>query len=88
MQNDEVYFKTRSGPARRLPRAGSRIDADPRASSLIPKAAFEIRAVEAFRAHPPAASYQPAADGTRPGIFYVNTYDLAHALRHGDPVAA
>ena len=44
-----------------------------------PKAAFEIRPVEAFRApSEAAASYAPgSADGKRPGVFYVNTYDLA-----------
>ena len=43
-----------------------------------PRAAFEIRPVEDFRAaSASAASYQPpSADGARPGIFYVNTYDL------------
>lgn len=43
-----------------------------------PKAGFEIRPVEAFRAQAQAAgSYQrPSEDGSRPGIFYVNTYDL------------
>lgn len=46
--------------------------------SLLPKAAFEIRPVEAFRAQSAAGgSYnRPSEDGTRPGIFYVNTYDL------------
>jgi uncharacterized protein (DUF885 family) len=46
--------------------------------SLTPKAAFEIRPVEAFRAQSAAGgSYQsPSEDGTRPGVFYVNTYDL------------
>jgi len=46
--------------------------------SLTPKAAFEIRPVEAFRAKSAAGgSYQrPSEDGSRPGIFYVNTYDL------------
>ncbi|NJD31901.1 MAG: DUF885 domain-containing protein [Gammaproteobacteria bacterium] len=44
-----------------------------------PKTSLEIRAVEAFRAPTEAsASYEPAsADGKRPGVFYVNTYDLA-----------
>jgi uncharacterized protein (DUF885 family) len=44
-----------------------------------PKATFEIRPVEAFRAPgQPAASYMPgSADGKRPGVFYVNTHDLA-----------
>ena len=43
-----------------------------------PKAPFEIRAVEAFRAaSASAASYQrPSEDGTRAGIFYVNAANL------------
>ncbi|WP_146909046.1 DUF885 domain-containing protein [Arenimonas daejeonensis] len=46
--------------------------------SLIPKAAFEIRPVEPFRAQSAAGgSYmRPSEDGSRPGVFYVNTYDL------------
>jgi len=46
--------------------------------SLQPRAGFEIRAVESFRNKSAAGgSYQgPSEDGTRPGIFYVNTYDL------------
>jgi uncharacterized protein (DUF885 family) len=47
--------------------------------ALKPKATFEIRPVEAFRAQTAAAaSYvPPSADGKRPGVFYVNTHDLA-----------
>jgi uncharacterized protein (DUF885 family) len=50
----------------------------PKLFSLTPKAAFEIRPVEAFRNQSAAGgSYQrPSQDGSRPGIFYVNTYDL------------
>lgn len=46
--------------------------------SLLPKADFEIRPVEAFRAASAAGgSYQrPSQDGSRPGVFFVNTYDL------------
>jgi uncharacterized protein (DUF885 family) len=46
--------------------------------SLLPRAGFEIRPVEAFRAKSAAGGeYQsPSEDGSRPGIFYVNTYDL------------
>ncbi len=46
--------------------------------SVTPRAAFEIRPVEAFRAKSAAGgSYmRPSEDGSRPGIFYVNTYDL------------
>jgi len=50
----------------------------PKLFSTTPKAGFEIRPVEAFRNKSAAGgSYQsPSEDGTRPGIFYVNTYDL------------
>ncbi|HWS40906.1 MAG TPA: DUF885 family protein, partial [Arenimonas sp.] len=50
----------------------------PELFSLLPKAPFEIRPVEAYRAKSAAGgSYmRPSEDGTRPGIFYVNTYDL------------
>ena len=50
----------------------------PEQFSLIPKAAFEIRPVEPFRAQSAAGgSYmRPSQDGSRPGVFYVNTYDL------------
>jgi uncharacterized protein (DUF885 family) len=43
-----------------------------------PRAAFEIRAVESFRAASAAStSYVPGdAEGTRPGVVYVNTGDL------------
>ncbi len=46
--------------------------------NLKPKAGFEIRPVEPFRAQSAAGGqyFPPNADGTRPGIFYVNTYDL------------
>ncbi|KAB8318535.1 DUF885 family protein [Tolypothrix campylonemoides VB511288] len=57
----------------------AKIDAKvPELFSLIPKAGFEIRPVEPYRAKSAAGgSYQgPSEDGTRPGIFYVNTYDL------------
>src|SRR5688572_2047146 len=63
-----------------------RIDAAlPRLFSLMPKADYEVREVEAFRAKSAAgASYQQAsADGSRPGIFYVNTYDLKSQPRFG-----
>ncbi len=50
----------------------------PEQFSLIPKSPFEIRPVEAFRAKSAAGGqyYPPSEDGSRPGIFYVNTYDL------------
>jgi uncharacterized protein (DUF885 family) len=50
-----------------------------------PKADYEIRAVEPFRAASAAgASYQaPSADGKRPGIFYINTHNLKAQPRFG-----
>lgn len=44
-----------------------------------PAADFEIRAIEPFRARSgPGGQYQAATpDGSRPGIFYANTYDLS-----------
>src|SRR5688572_6367101 len=50
----------------------------PQQFSLTPKAGFEIRPVEPFRAESAAGgSYmRPSQDGSRPGIFYVNTFDL------------
>ena len=50
----------------------------PKLFSLTPKAGFEIRPVEAYRAASSSSgSYQsPSEDGKRPGLFYVNTYDL------------
>ncbi len=46
--------------------------------STIPRARLEIREVEAFRERTEAGgSYQDGTpDGTRPGIFYYNAYDL------------
>ena len=44
----------------------------------LPRAGCEVRPVEAYKeADAPAAYYYPpAVDGSRPGVYYVNTYDL------------
>ena len=58
---------------------GRRVDARVREQfSTIPKSPLEIRAVEPFREKGEAAgSYQQGTpDGSRPGIFYYNAYDL------------
>ncbi len=50
----------------------------PKLFSIFPKADYEIRLVEPFRAASSAgAMYQsPSPDGTRPGVFYINSYNL------------
>jgi uncharacterized protein (DUF885 family) len=65
---------------------GKRIDARVREQfALIPKTPLEIRAVPAFREKTDAAgSYQSGTpDGTRPGVFYYNTYDLPNRYLWG-----
>ena len=56
----------------------------PEQFSLIPAADFEIRAVEEFRQRSaaPASYSRPAPDGSRPGIFYVNTCDVESRARY------
>jgi uncharacterized protein (DUF885 family) len=64
----------------------ARIDAAlPKLFSVFPRADYEVREVEAFRAASAAGgSYQqPSADGSRPGIFYVNTYNLKAQPKYG-----
>ncbi len=53
--------------------------------SDFPKADYEVREVEAFRAEAAAgASYEsPSADGSRPGIFYINTFNLKAQPKFG-----
>jgi uncharacterized protein (DUF885 family) len=50
----------------------------PKLFATIPKADFEVRKVEEFREKSAAGGYYmaPSPDGSRPGVFYVNTYDL------------
>ncbi len=57
----------------------------PKLFADFPKADYEIRAVEPFRAASAAgASYQaPSADGKRPGIFYINTHNMKAQPRFG-----
>lgn len=46
---------------------------------MLPEAGYEIRPVEAFRERSASSgSYaRPSEDGSRPGVFYLNTYDLS-----------
>lgn len=76
---EDLYFKSRE----ELLKAYQDFDANvaPVLSNyfnLRPKAPYEVRLVEEFReASASSGSYQgPPLDGSRPGIFYVNAYDL------------
>ncbi|AVV82845.1 hypothetical protein SPWS13_1034 [Shewanella putrefaciens] len=46
--------------------------------NVMPKADYVVKPVESFREQSAAgASYEsPAVDGSRPGVFYINTYNL------------
>ncbi len=68
----------------------------PRLFEILPNADYEVRAVEPFREKSAAGGqYQAASeDGSRPGIFYANAYDLkarpkwameALSLHEGNP---
>jgi len=52
---------------------------------VMPKADYEVRPVEKFRAKSAAgASYMsPSPDGSRPGVFYVNTFNLKAQPTYG-----
>lgn len=57
----------------------------PKLFADFPKADYEVRAVEPFRAQSSAGGFyqSPSADGSRPGIFYVNTYNLKAQPKFG-----
>jgi len=59
-------------------------DAAPGWFGRLPSANCEVRAVEAFReADMPMAFYNPPTeDGSRPGVYYINTYDLPSRELH------
>lgn len=50
----------------------------PNLFDIAPKAPYVIKPIESFRAASAAAAQynSPAPDGSKPGVFYVNTYDL------------
>ena len=77
--SDEFHFASAEDVLAAFRALESQVDA--RIDTLFatkPKAGFEIRPVEAFRAESFAgAEYRPpSTDGSRPGVFYVNTHNL------------
>ncbi|MDN3380220.1 MULTISPECIES: DUF885 domain-containing protein [unclassified Pseudoalteromonas] len=77
--SDEFYFDTPEQLIAAYEAVKLKIDAQvPKLFNIAPKADYVVKAVEDFRAESAAgASYQsPAPDGSRPGIFYINTFNL------------
>ena len=85
-QDPRFYFTSEQELLEAYRDAKRRIDALlPKLFSDFPRADYQIRPVEPFRAESAAgASYQPpSADGARPGIFYINTHNLRAQPRFG-----
>jgi uncharacterized protein (DUF885 family) len=54
----------------------------PGAFGRLPRAGFEIRPIETFRERSMPSSYEPPSlDGSRPGVFYLNTAELSDGGR-------
>lgn len=84
MENDDRFYVADSaeGRAEYVRRATAVIEAMrerlPDYFGRLPRAAIEVRPVEAFRERSAGLAFyqRPAADGSRPGVYYVNTYDV------------
>ncbi len=77
--DDKFYFESDEALIKAYTDVKTDIDARlPTLFSVFPKADYIVKAVEPYReASSAAASYMsPAPDGSRPGIFYINTRDL------------
>lgn len=84
--DDRYYFDSETALIEGYEALKAKIDARlPQLFSHFPKADYEVRPVETFRAQSAAgASYMaPSADGTRPGVFYVNTFNLKAQPKFG-----
>lgn len=73
-EGKQAYIDTATGLIRQME------DRLPEIFGVMPKANLLVKRVESFRekASIGAAFYQPPApDGSRPGVFYINTYDMS-----------
>ncbi len=63
---------------------GRAMDVAPRVFGRLPESGCQVKPVEEFREKDMAFAfyYPPATDGTRPGTYYVNTYDLPSRTYH------
>ncbi len=84
MRNDKQFYypATEEGKQRYLDEAVALIDdMEGRLDTLFltkPKAALKVKAVEGFREKSAGKAFyeRPAPDGSRPGIYYANLYDM------------
>lgn len=84
METDQRFYEpaTPEGKARYIAKAAAAIntmrDKLPAWFGRMPKAALEVRAVEAWREQSAGLAFynRPAADGSRPGIYYANTFNM------------
>lgn len=78
-EDEQFYFKSADELINAYVEVKKKIDARvPLLFDVAPKADYEVKLVEAFRAESAAgASYAaPAPDGSRPGVFYINAHNL------------
>ncbi len=78
-ESDEYYYKEPEAALQGYRDLQAKVNERlPKLFDIFPKSDYEVRAVEAFRAKSSAAaSYVPGTpDGSRRGVFYVNTFDL------------
>jgi uncharacterized protein (DUF885 family) len=78
-QRDDMYFTSREELLKTYQSFGTNVaPLLPAYFNLRPKTDYEVRLVEPFReASASSGQYQgPTLDGTRPGVFFVNAYDL------------
>lgn len=87
MQDDpQFYYDNADALVQGFRDLKKNIDAKlPQLFADFPKADYEVRAVEPFRAQSSAGGFYqpPSADGSRPGIFYVNTFNLKAQPKFG-----
>ncbi|ASJ96344.1 DUF885 domain-containing protein [Shewanella marisflavi] len=75
----QYFFSDRQGLIDGYGVLKDKINAElPQYFNVMPKADYVVKPVESFREQSAAgASYQaPAVDGSRPGVFYINTFNL------------
>jgi uncharacterized protein (DUF885 family) len=93
----QFFFESRDALVAGYVATKQRVDPQlPKLFEILPKADYEVRAVEPYREKSASGGAYEAAtvDGSRPGIFYVNAYDLrarpkrameALSLHEGNP---